>query len=602
MVGLRKKALWLLVSLMTFALLSSLQTNVAKASATKVSLDYYGKPGIVDSTLVPGSTFTFNVTVDYVELLWGYQFKLGEPAWWELNHTKYQGWNASILQLLAVENGPFLGSQRGNVVWLPGEINNTQGTLSLTGAVLDPKMRFPTGGGTLASLTFQVVGYGSSPIHFGLDTALLNRSNGFGLGPDWGLYRGTLNPDFLVDGYFNNRPKVRVDPLRVVAVPVGEAFTVNIDAIDIIGLNNWVFSLRWNYTILSITGVTEGDFLKSVGATTFSPGEINMTSGEITDISASLTTTAEVDGSGTLVSITFAVLAEGTSELALFNAALRDSAGDMIPVETIDGFFTNLRFHNIEITSVSHSPVKVKAGSNDTIHIDVIVTNVGSYNETGINVSAYYSENEIGTVQNISLSGAANRALTFEWDTTGIPSGIYTISVNASSVPEEEIITDNTKQSVADAVVWLHDIAVTSVSTPVGNVFSGRSVNVTVVVTNRGTEIEAFNVTAYYDGNEIGTANVTNLGYKESRGLRLEWDTTGLELGEYTISAEASFVEGEDEEDRDNNVCVKTGKINIIFFEEEPLSTAFLILISLPFVIIGVAAILFVRRRKTAEL
>jgi hypothetical protein len=195
-----------ILSTVLFNLSPSIQPNLTVSAqelpCTLVSIDYLGSPYILDTTMLPGVQFQVNISVNYVERLWAYQVTLGEPIVREL----IPGWNSSVLHLIAIENGPFLGSWGGSVSFYPGEIDNTYGVLELTVGALDPKMRFPTGGGTLMSLTFKVVGMGSSPIRFGLDTALLNETGGFQLGPCWEMYRGTLNPDFLVNGYFENRP------------------------------------------------------------------------------------------------------------------------------------------------------------------------------------------------------------------------------------------------------------------------------------------------------------------------------------------------------------------------------------------------------------
>jgi hypothetical protein len=153
----------------------------------------------------PGTRFEVDIVVNNVEKIWGYQFELGEPLFWKYNPKKYQGWNPSVLKLIAVEKGSFLESAGGNVVWSPGDINNTQGTLSLSLAYLDPNQKWPTGSGVLATLTFEVVGYGQSPIHFGLNTGLLDGQG------NW-IMRGTSNPEALTDGFFANDLESEPEP------------------------------------------------------------------------------------------------------------------------------------------------------------------------------------------------------------------------------------------------------------------------------------------------------------------------------------------------------------------------------------------------------
>ncbi|MFQ5999826.1 MAG: hypothetical protein ACE5J6_03510, partial [Candidatus Bathyarchaeia archaeon] len=65
----------------------------------------------------------------------------------------------------------------------------------------------------LATLTFEVVGYGSTPIHFDLDTGLLDYQ------AKW-IMRGTINPDALKDGFFANvrDPEPETSSIHDVAV------------------------------------------------------------------------------------------------------------------------------------------------------------------------------------------------------------------------------------------------------------------------------------------------------------------------------------------------------------------------------------------------
>ncbi len=71
------------------------------------------------------------------------------------------------------------------------------------------------------------------------------------------------------------------------------------------------------------------------------------------------------------------------------------------------------------------------------------------------------------------------------------------------------------------------------------------SLDITVDVTNEGNINEAFDVTAYANATPIETQTVTNLGSGLTKSLTFTWNTTGVPLGPYTISATASTVPGE---------------------------------------------------------
>jgi len=161
-----------------------------RAEPTVLSVDHCGSSNIVDARLVPGTQFSINLTVDYVEELWAYQFTLS--------------FSPGVLHGVNVEHGPFLESRGGSAVVIPGQgFDNEAGTLWLFGAYLDPIKRLPTGGsdehGPLATITFEVVGYGSSPITLGPETGLVNSTGG------WIIHKKE-NPEFFIDGYFDNWP------------------------------------------------------------------------------------------------------------------------------------------------------------------------------------------------------------------------------------------------------------------------------------------------------------------------------------------------------------------------------------------------------------
>ncbi len=99
----------------------------------------------------------------------------------------------------------------------------------------------------------------------------------------------------------------------------------------------------------------------------------------------------------------------------------------------------------------------------------------------------------------------------------------------------------------------VHDVAVTAVETfiticdktyPINIVFEGRSININATVENQGDFTETFNVTAKYEGNTIQTTTIP-LTAHTSTTVTFTWDTTGVAKGTYTISVEASMVQGE---------------------------------------------------------
>jgi len=106
--------------------------------------------------------------------------------------------------------------------------------------------------------------------------------------------------------------------------------------------------------------------------------------------------------------------------------------------------------HDIAVTDVSPSIYKCYPG--DVIDIAVIVENKGTSTEA-FNASLYYDNHLITRTQTSQvLENKTSRTLQFEWNTTGVPLGNYTIKAEVSSVPDEVDVTNNEKTDGAVTV------------------------------------------------------------------------------------------------------------------------------------------------------
>ena len=89
------------------------------------------------------------------------------------------------------------------------------------------------------------------------------------------------------------------------------------------------------------------------------------------------------------------------------------------------------------------------------------------------------------------------------------------------------------------------DIAVMNVASSKSIMVQGFILGINVTATNQGNTTETFNVTAYYDDTPIETKTVANLPSGEETTISFTWNTTGVEEGDYTISAKANVIPGE---------------------------------------------------------
>ena len=109
-------------------------------NATKI----YVNPQNVNPNLISGDTFKVDVMVDEVPNLYAFQFKLK--------------FNPNILQATDVLVAPFLNKPRRIIM---SDVNKETGTVTLAFTSQYPA-ESKNGGGTLATITFKVIGEGGS--------------------------------------------------------------------------------------------------------------------------------------------------------------------------------------------------------------------------------------------------------------------------------------------------------------------------------------------------------------------------------------------------------------------------------------------------------
>ena len=115
-------------------------------------------------------------------------------------------------------------------------------------------------------------------------------------------------------------------------IHTGDTFTLDIFAENITDFAGWQFDIVFDSTILEAINVSEGDFLKTDGGTTFfQGGNIDNAAGKIGGLSAARLSTQGVNGTGVLLQVRFKAKAAGETELALRNFEFAASTGDSIP-------------------------------------------------------------------------------------------------------------------------------------------------------------------------------------------------------------------------------------------------------------------------------
>ncbi len=262
-----------------------------------------------------------------------------------------------------------------------------------------------------------------------------------------------------------------------------------------------------------------------------------------------------------------------------------------------------IMLHDASLIGIFSSTRSTQVG--DTVTLDVETRNDGTEPES-FNVTAYFGDVMVDTLQIIGLAPYSSILLNYTVDTSAFGIGTYTTTVSISSLPNEADLSDNTISGdtvdiVPQAPVYVHDIGITNMTLSGFTVHVGDSLQVNVTVTNKGNASESFNVSAYYDLVLIDTIEVADLQPMNSQTSSFVWDTSSLNRTVYQISAVA-HLDG-DANPSDNTLV--DGSVNLV----EPLSSSFvldwfdgfLIFGVILFAVLLVALLFLMRSRKKDE-
>jgi len=174
------------------------------------------------------------------------------------------------------------------------------------------------------------------------------------------------------------------------------------------------------------------------------------------------------------------------------------------------------------------------------------------------------------------------------------------VRAGISTIADDVNPLDNTRVAVDTVTVIapeIHDVSVIDVTPSPPNVTVGQNVYIKVTVKNEGNVAENFSVTVYYNDTLLGDAQqVTNLVANTTQELTFTWSTKNAAEGRYIITAQASVVSGET--DQDNNRLASS--VNVVGANSKPPFPAEIVTTGTvaAFAIIGVALYLRLRRKS----
>jgi len=660
----------LILLLLTFNILVVLNLNTIRISAAEYPAVYIEPATTVDPTLTLGSTYTVSVKTDYTgDDINSWQFTLGyNPSVLKigingLNYTDiwagtgtkksfeatgklivpdsedvyvggilktkgvdytidYQtgmitfttapakGVEVKATYLYCLINGDLITKAiNPNAMFNPGTADNVAGKLTLTGAFffyIFPPAPLTSGPGTLANVTFTVVGIGEADITLGPETKLIGITEG-GMGDPYSIVDGGTMPEHLGHGYFNN-----VKPIHDVAVvsidAPAQANIGEIVPIDVTITNEGDFTETFDVTVYANTAEIGTQSVTNLGVGTqttlnfiwntagVSPGTytINATATIALDddpsdnfkttpivllappppvadangpYSGSEGTPITFDASGSTPNGGVIVLYEwdwnndgtydeSTTSPFIDHTWLDDYAGTVGLRVTDSEELSDTATASVTVYNVAPT---VNAGPDQAVNEGDLVSFVGSFTDPGLDTHTIFWD--FGDDSNATGTLTPTHIYT--------KTGVYTVTLN---ITDDDGGSGTDTLTVTVSAVAVHDIAVISVVPSTYEVLVGNSVLIRVTVVNQGNQPESFTVKAYANTNLIGSTS-GSLGPGEIETYIISWITTTS--GSFVIKGEVPPVA--DETDTTDNVLAD-GTVEVLpipvtpvaLFSEDP--------------------------------
>jgi len=355
----------------------------------------------------------------------------------------------------------------------------------------------------------------------------------------------------------NPATQIYVDPpyVKDTDKTPGTSVTVNVNVAEVNDFFGYDFKLKYNTTVLNATSITVGpclqpDYMEWHKEINYKLGYVWLAVSQFTGESG-----VNIPGIDTLAIISFTVLSIGESKLELYNTKFSDSSATPISHDTYHGYFSNTGFCHpvIEFTftpdQMVGTPVTFGASYNPQVGNDIYGwTGIGSYDPDGtISCNWDFGDGKTGSGEIV--------------DHVYTESGNYDVTL---TVTDNE---GNTNTLTKKVKVLGHDIAVINVQPNQTYVLQDSIISINVTVKNKAPVREdPIVVTAYYDGTGVTDREWIDLEPYANRTVTFFWNTFGVALGTYIISASASLEyispPCEDENPADNSLI--NGTVTVV--------------------------------------
>ena len=288
----------------------------------------------IDETPVRvGDTFTLHLNVENVTDLAG----------WQCNIV----FDLNVLEAVEVSEGDFLKAGGATPFFQSSTIDNTAGKITKLSAA-----RFSggvSGTGRLLSVTFMAKTIGDAQVTL---TNLYAGSSDLTTIP-LSIPEITITvadkpmsiPEIMIT--VEDKPTPDVDSTKLsfsideIPVRVGDTFTLHLNAENVTDFAGWLCDIVFDPAALEAIEVSEGNFLKADGGTTFFlESMIDNTTGKITGLGTARFSKGGVNGTGRLLSVTFTAKVSGDTQVKLTNLQAGSSDLVAIPLDPLEFIIT----------------------------------------------------------------------------------------------------------------------------------------------------------------------------------------------------------------------------------------------------------------------
>lgn len=461
--------------------------------------------------IMPG---TEKVYVNQVLMVRDVDYYIDTQSRISFRYAPTSGAEVKATYLFGVVNGDLITKTKNATAefFIGQGFDNTVGKLSRLSALfryITPNPPFTTSGpGTLAYVTFTVIGTGYSNITLGTDTNLLGWDPTSQPPPEGKQTTIIDAPDHIGHGYFDNIPNAHdVAVSKIVTVPT--AILGDLVEINVTVRNEGNFTESFDVTVYSNTTLVETQLT-------------NLTRGAKKSLTFYWNTTNTVAGK------------------YIINATA-------LPAEDSDQS-DNSRTTQIEIKTVHDVTVDTLDISSEVfvaefVPIDITVRNEGNFEEN-VTLLVSYKKN-VPTAEPVVINSTnfllaarpTSRLFQINWNTTEVATGTYRI--NATIIFDQD---EEPSDNILTKLVILklgHDVTIVSITPTPRQVFVGELISIRVDVKNNGGYNETFEVKTTYNTTEIDTKSIESLPPGNLTSLQFNWTTTGVTPSSYVITAEA---------------------------------------------------------------